>query len=178
MTLVCSPSHLVVIFVTMLRGKAQMVPMCPCLSFFQQVHHCHKVPCSVEKNPPSFFFLLLSLWTLQHTAATISITTPAHSRATDTTLVWSNVLNLKVTPVPAIPITKDMTPNGKTQRYQDFSVPPVACASLSRVGRDSGCLDGSLQASPTSPFKPWFWLAESSAEVLLASVLVPQSRSG
>lgn len=155
-----------------------MVPTCPCLSFSQSVQHCYKVPCSVEKNPPSFFFLLLSLWTLQHTAATINITTPAHRRATDTTLVWSNVLNVNVTPVPAMPMTKDMTPNGNTQRYQDFSVPPVACASLSRVGRDSGCLDEFLPASPTSPFEPWFWLSESSAKALLASVLLPQSRSG
>lgn len=152
--------------------------MCPCLSVFQYVHHHHKVPCSVEKNPLSFFFLLLNLWTLQHTAATISITKPEHSRATDTTLVWSNVLNVKVTPVPAMPMTKDMTPKGNTQRYQDFSVPPVACASRSRVGRDSGCLDESLPPSPTSPFNPWFWFSDSRAKELLASVLSPQSRSG
>lgn len=141
----------------------------------------HKVPWSAMKNPPSFFFLLLSLWALQQTAATSNITTPTHSSATDTTLVWSNVLKVNVTPVPAMPITRDITPNGNTQRYQDFSVPPVAWASLSSVGRDSGGLAEHLPTLPSisppspQPFKPWF--SESWCK-LLASLLLPQSRSG
>ncbi|TNN41182.1 hypothetical protein EYF80_048642 [Liparis tanakae] len=77
---------------------------------------------------------ITSRWALQQTAATSSITTPEHSSATDTTLVCSSVLKVNVTPVPAMPITSEITPNGNTQRYHDFSVPPVAWARRSSVG--------------------------------------------
>lgn len=143
----------------------------------------HKVFCSALKNPPSFFFLLLSLCALQQKAATNSITIPAHSSTTDTTLVWNRVLKVKVTPVPAMPITSDITPNGKTQRYQDFSVPPVACASLSSVGRESRGWSWSLSTTPwpsspsVEPFKPWLWFSESWGKVFV-SLLLPQSKSG
>ncbi|KAF3853242.1 hypothetical protein F7725_013930 [Dissostichus mawsoni] len=124
-------------------------------------------PPSITKCPDQ------RLWALQQTAATSSITTPAHSRATDTTLVWSSVLKVNVTPVPAMPITSEITPNGNTQRYQDFSVPPVAWASLSSVGRVSG----SLGSPSLKPFKAWFWFSESCGK-LLASLPFPQSKSG
>lgn len=144
------------------------------------------------KKPPSFFFLLLSLWVLQQTAATSSISTPAHSSATDTTLVWRSVLKVNVTPVPAMPITREMTPKGNTHRYQDFSVPPVAWARRSSVGRVSGGLGSrslpELPFSPSSsssssspplssssptapspiPFISWFWFSESWGKVLVS----------
>lgn len=163
-------------------------PTWSALSWLTRIWPCkstlhHNVPWSAAKNPPSFFFLLLSLCARQQTAATSSITTPAHSSATDTTLVWSSVSKVKVTPVPAMPITRDITPKGNTQRYQDFSVPPVAWASLSSVGRDSGGLAESLPTLPSAslpspkPFKPWAWLSESWGKVFV-SLLLPQSRSG
>lgn len=109
----------------------------------------HSVPCSALKKTPSFFAFLFALWTLQQAAATSSMTKPTTSSTKDTTLVWSRVLKVKVTPVPAMPITREMTPKGNTQRYQDFSVPPVACVSLSRVERFSGILGVLVGALPS-----------------------------
>lgn len=100
----------------------------------------YSVFCSALKKTPSFFSFLFALWTLQQAAATSSMTKPTTSNTRDTTLVWSRVLKVKVTPVPAMPITSEMTPKGNTQRYQDFSVPPVACVSRSNVERFSGVL--------------------------------------
>lgn len=97
----------------------------------------HKVHCSEVKIPPSFFCLLLDLCTFQQATAINSMTNPTTRSTRETSLVWGGVLKVKVTPVPAMPITREMTPNGNTHRYHDFSVPPVAWASRSRVERSS-----------------------------------------
>ncbi len=100
----------------------------------------HKGHCSELKEPPSSFFLRFFLWTVQHVAAISTRTSPTINRITETTLVCGRSLYVYVTPVPATPITNEMIPNGKMQRYQDFSIPPVACDSLSRDDSTSGTL--------------------------------------
>lgn len=116
----------------------------------------HKVHCSEVKIPPSFFSLLLDLCTFQHAAAINSMANPTTSSPRDTTLVWCSVLKVKVTPVPAMPITSEMTPKGNTQRYHDFSVPPVAWASRSRVERSSVALGTRIGAEPSGVWlKSW-----------------------
>lgn len=99
--------------------------------------------------PPSFFSLLRDRCTFQHAAAINSMTNPVTSSTRDTTLVWGSVLKVNVTPVPAMPITSEMTPKGNTQRYQDFSVPPVAWARRSRVERSSGALGTAIGGVPS-----------------------------
>lgn len=100
----------------------------------------HKGHCSELKEPPSSFFLRFFLWTVQHVAAISTRTSPTINKTTETTLVCGRSLYVYVTPVPATPITNEMIPNGKMQRYQDFSIPPVACESLSRDDSTSGTL--------------------------------------
>ncbi|XP_046783744.1 uncharacterized protein LOC124418177 [Gallus gallus] len=46
-------------------------------------------------------------------------------------------LMVKVMHVAATPMTTETMPKGKMQRYQDFSVPPVASASLFSVAVES-----------------------------------------
>lgn len=109
----------------------------------------HRVHCSELKMPPSFFSLLRDRCTFQQAAAISSMTKPMTSSTRDTTRVWGSVLKVNVTPVPAMPITSEMMPKGKTQRYQDFSVPPVAWASRSRVDRSSGALAAAIGLVPS-----------------------------
>lgn len=109
----------------------------------------HRVHCSELKMPPSFFSLLRDLCTFQHAAAINSMTNPETSSTRDTTLVWGSVLKVNVTPVPAMPITSEMTPKGNTQRYQDSSVPPVAWARRSSVDRPSGALGTAIGGVPS-----------------------------
>lgn len=109
----------------------------------------HRVHCSELKMPPSFFSLLRDRCTFQQAAAISSMTKPTTSSTRETTRVWGSVLKVNVTPVPAMPITSEMTPKGKTQRYQDFSVPPVAWASRSRVERSSGALAAAIGLVPS-----------------------------
>lgn len=100
----------------------------------------HKGHCSELKEPPSFFFLRFFLWTVQQVVAISTRTSPTINRTMETTLVCGRSLYAYVTPVPATPMTNEMIPNGKMQRYQDFSIPPVACESLSRDESTSGTL--------------------------------------
>lgn len=116
---------------------------------FQNSRKTHSVYSSELKMPASFFSLLRERWAFQHAAATSSRTKPSTSRTSDTTRVWGSVLKLKVTPLPATPMTSEMTPNGNTHRYQDSSVPPVAWAKRSRVDRSSTSLAPGVGIEPS-----------------------------
>lgn len=52
----------------------------------------HRGHCSDVNEPPSFFFLLFFLWTVQQAVAIINSKIPMTSSTTDTTLVWGRSL--------------------------------------------------------------------------------------
>lgn len=69
---------------------------------------------------------------------------------------------VKVMQVAAMPITKATMPKGKMQRYHDFSVPPVARASLFKVAVES------VVAATGSPdFPPWRQVSELDLQFII-----------